>query len=114
MVGRDTPKPIRSGRPCKTSHDAGCGQRTENPPALAVGSVNLTGVRSPLCVFAGSNMKVYELMNLLGKFQANAEVEIWDFQSPDEMIYNEVDDIYEIRHSCTSCDFSTSSTVVIG
>lgn len=74
----------------------------------------LTGVRSPLCVFAGSNMKVYELMNLLGKFQANAEVEIWDFQSPDEMIYNEVDDIYEIRHSCTSCDFSTSSTVVIG
>lgn len=53
---------------------------------------------------------MYELMNLLGKFQANAEVEIWDFQSPDEMTYNEVDDIYEIRHSCTSCDFSTSST----
>ena len=40
MVGRDTPEPIRSGRPCKTSHGAGCGQRTENPPALAVGSVN--------------------------------------------------------------------------
>ena len=39
MVGRDTPEPIRSGRPCKTSHGAGCGQRTENPPALAVGSV---------------------------------------------------------------------------
>lgn len=57
---------------------------------------------------------MYELMNLLGTFQANAEVEIWDFQSPDEMIYNEVDDVYEIRHPCTSCDFSTSSTVVIG
>lgn len=57
---------------------------------------------------------MYELMNLLGKCQANAEVEIWDFQSPDEMIYNEVDDVYEIRHPCTSCDFSTSSTVVIG
>lgn len=41
MVGRDTPEPIRSGRPCKTSHGAGCGQRTENPPALAVGSVKL-------------------------------------------------------------------------
>ena len=38
-VGRDTPKPIRSGRPYKSSHVAGCGQRTENPPALAVGSV---------------------------------------------------------------------------
>lgn len=41
MVGRDTPKPIRSGRPCKTSQVEGCGQRTENPPALAVGSVKL-------------------------------------------------------------------------
>ena len=39
MVGRDMPEPIRSGRPCKTSHRAGYGQRTENPPALAVGSV---------------------------------------------------------------------------
>ena len=32
MVGRDAPEPIRSGRSCKTSHRAGCGQRTENPP----------------------------------------------------------------------------------
>ena len=40
MVGRDTPEPIRSGRPCKTSHGAGCGQRTENPPDSSVGSVN--------------------------------------------------------------------------
>lgn len=45
MVGRDTPEPIRSGRPCKTSHGAGCGQRTENPPALAVGSVNFIEVK---------------------------------------------------------------------
>nr|DAZ69122.1 MAG TPA: hypothetical protein [Caudoviricetes sp.] len=40
MVGRDTPEPIRSGRLCKSSHGAGRSQRTENPPALAVGSVN--------------------------------------------------------------------------
>ena len=43
-VGRDTPEPIRSGRLCKTSHGAGYGQRTENPPALAVGSVNAEAV----------------------------------------------------------------------
>ena len=40
MVGRDTPEPIRSGRPRKTSHGEGYGRWTENPPALAVGSVN--------------------------------------------------------------------------
>ena len=37
------PEPIRLGRPCKTSHRAGCGQRTENPPALTVGSVKSSG-----------------------------------------------------------------------
>ena len=40
MVGWDTPEPIRSGRPCKTSHGAGYGQRTENPLPLGMGSVN--------------------------------------------------------------------------
>ena len=42
-VGRDTPEPIRSGKPCKSSHSAGGGQRTENPPASAVGSVKQNG-----------------------------------------------------------------------
>lgn len=37
-VGRDTPEPIRSGRLCKTPLRRD-GQRTENPLALAVGSV---------------------------------------------------------------------------
>ena len=50
MVGRDTPEPIRSGRPCKTSHGAGCGQRTENPPALAVGSVKSIGLVCAMCM----------------------------------------------------------------
>ena len=36
MVGRGTPEPKRSGTSCKTSN--GNGGRTENPPALAVGS----------------------------------------------------------------------------
>ena len=39
-VGRDTPEPIRSGRPCKPSHGAGNGQRTENLLPLGMGSVN--------------------------------------------------------------------------
>ena len=38
MVGRDTSEPKRSGTSHKTSN--GNGGRTENPPALAVGSVN--------------------------------------------------------------------------
>ena len=43
--GRDTPEPIRSGRPCKTSHGAGYGQRTENPLPLDMGSVKGKGQR---------------------------------------------------------------------
>ena len=43
-VGRDTPKPIRSGRLCKTPLRCD-GQRTENPQALAVGSVTNTDIR---------------------------------------------------------------------
>ena len=38
MVGRGTPEPKRSGTSHKTSN--GNGGRTENPPALAVGSAN--------------------------------------------------------------------------
>lgn len=53
MVGRDTPEPIRSGRPCKTSHGAGCGQRTENPPALAGGSVKDDKRFAPLKEYEG-------------------------------------------------------------
>ena len=40
-VDRFFPSPIRSGRPCKTSHGAGCGQRTENPLPLGLGSVKI-------------------------------------------------------------------------
>ncbi len=40
QLQRDTPEPKRSGRPCKASHGGDCGQRTENLPTLAVGSVN--------------------------------------------------------------------------
>lgn len=36
----DTPSPIRSERPCKTSHGAGCGRRTETPLELFLGSAN--------------------------------------------------------------------------
>lgn len=42
MVGRDTPEPIRSGRPCKTLRKQRlCGRGTENPLPLGVGSVKL-------------------------------------------------------------------------
>lgn len=39
LVGRDTSKPMRSEKPCKPLHGAGCGQRTENPLPLGMGSV---------------------------------------------------------------------------
>lgn len=43
-VGRGTPEPIRSVRLCKTPLRRD-GQRTENPLALAVGSVKMTQIR---------------------------------------------------------------------
>ena len=63
MVGRDTPEPIRSGRPCKTSHGAGCGQRTENPPALAVGSMSIGGVLMTITGIARFVQQNYKVQN---------------------------------------------------
>ena len=46
VVGRDTSEPKRSGTSRKTSN--GNGGRTENPPALAVGSVKAWTANLPL------------------------------------------------------------------
>ena len=37
MVGRDTPEPIRSGTPCKTSHGQAVVVEPRIPPAIAAG-----------------------------------------------------------------------------
>ena len=49
----------RSGRLCKPSHGVGCSQRTENPPALAVGSVKYGKMNIQFCCGCSRNRVFY-------------------------------------------------------